>query len=102
MGIEAPKEYRIYREEIYLAILEENRKAAAGAAEEMAGLENISQMWQGGAPAGEGGDSDDEARKRTAGDAAGAPSAFSSLRVAKPALKNPEIVIKRKRGKQDE
>jgi carbon storage regulator len=29
IGIEAPKDCRIYREEIYLAILEENRSAAA-------------------------------------------------------------------------
>lgn len=29
IGIEAPKECRVYREEIYLAILEENRSAAA-------------------------------------------------------------------------
>ena len=31
VGIDAPKEYRIYREEIYLAILEENRSAAQAA-----------------------------------------------------------------------
>ena len=29
IGIEAPKECRVYREEIYLAILEENKSAAA-------------------------------------------------------------------------
>ena len=99
VGIEAPKEYRIYREEIYLAILEENRKAAEGAAgTEMAGLENISQMWTAQAPANPGSGEAPQGAKPTVS----SPSAFSSLRVAKPALKDPEVVIKRKRGKQDE
>ncbi|RMG42973.1 MAG: carbon storage regulator [Candidatus Dadabacteria bacterium] len=42
VGIEAPKELRIYREEIYLQILEENRQAAQAAMESDAGFDAIS------------------------------------------------------------
>ncbi len=46
VGIDAPTDLRIYREEIYLQILEENRKAAEGAVAP-AGLEGISEAWLG-------------------------------------------------------
>jgi carbon storage regulator len=44
VGIDAPRDYRIYREEIYLQILEENKQAAEGTSgSELEGLEN----WKG-------------------------------------------------------
>lgn len=46
VGIDAPTDLRIYREEIYLQILEENKKAAEGAVAP-AGLEGISDAWLG-------------------------------------------------------
>jgi len=46
VGIDAPTDLRIYREEIYLQILEENRKAAE-ASVAPAGLEGISEAWLG-------------------------------------------------------
>lgn len=47
VGIKAPPEKRIYREEIYMQILEENRKAAAG---EISGnvLDQLSGGWGAG------------------------------------------------------
>ena len=53
VGIDAPPEYRIYREEIYLQILEENRKAAdAGVSGDA--LEQLSGTWKGGSNRGSG------------------------------------------------
>lgn len=46
VGIDAPPEFRIYREEIYLQILEENRKAAEGGISGEA-LEQLSGSWKG-------------------------------------------------------
>jgi carbon storage regulator len=46
VGIDAPTDLRIYREEIYLQILEENRKAAEGSVAP-AGLEGLSEAWIG-------------------------------------------------------
>jgi carbon storage regulator len=40
LGIDAPKGVRIYREEIYLQILEENRSAAQSSDEDLKGLES--------------------------------------------------------------
>lgn len=46
VGIDAPKELRIYREEIYRQIIEENQSAAAlDSAELGAGLESLSAAW---------------------------------------------------------
>lgn len=53
VGIDAPPEYRIYREEIYLQILEENKKAAEGGISGDA-LEQLSGSWRGSAKPGSG------------------------------------------------
>jgi len=46
LGIEAPAEQKIYREEIYLMILEENRKAAQGVMTDTS-LDQLSGDWKG-------------------------------------------------------
>ena len=50
VGIEAPSELRIYREEIYLQILDENKKAAEGVTE--SSLDQLSG-WKGMSKGGE-------------------------------------------------
>ncbi|MCB0331413.1 MAG: carbon storage regulator CsrA [Bdellovibrionales bacterium] len=45
VGIDAPKDLRIYREEIYEQIREENRQAAAQVSATDAGLEGLSATW---------------------------------------------------------
>lgn len=50
VGIEAPSELRIYREEIYLQILDENKKAAEGVLD--SSLEQLSG-WKGISKSGE-------------------------------------------------
>jgi carbon storage regulator len=44
VGIEAPSDQRIYREEIYLQILDENKKAAQGVLSDTS-LEQLSGGW---------------------------------------------------------
>jgi len=44
IGVDAPKDLRIYREEIYLQILEENKQAATPTADQ-SGMESISAQW---------------------------------------------------------
>lgn len=46
VGIDASRDKRIYREEIYLQILEENKQAAAAVDSEFEGLEGM-RTWQG-------------------------------------------------------
>jgi carbon storage regulator len=46
IGIEADKSLRIYREEIYLQILEENKNAAAAAQGPEGELEGLSEAWK--------------------------------------------------------
>lgn len=46
VGIEAPSDLRIYREEIYLQILDENKKAAEGVLLDTA-LDELSGGWRG-------------------------------------------------------
>lgn len=46
IGVEAPPSVRIYREEIYLQILEENRSAAKLSAETPSDLEGMATAWK--------------------------------------------------------
>lgn len=56
VGIEAPSDVRIYREEIYLQILEENRKAAeASSTVTESGLEGLTGGWKGASVGKQGG-----------------------------------------------
>ncbi|MEN9846893.1 MAG: carbon storage regulator CsrA [Pseudomonadota bacterium] len=64
VGIDAPPEYRIYREEIYLQILEENKKAAEAGISGDA-LEQLSGTWRGSAKPGSG-DTKPRSTKRVA------------------------------------
>lgn len=48
IGIEAPDSVRIFREEIYLQIQEENRTAAALPAETPADLSHVAKVWSEG------------------------------------------------------
>jgi carbon storage regulator len=50
VGIEAPSSVKIYREEIYQQILEENQSAAALSAEVPADLGDVAKAWQEGKP----------------------------------------------------
>ena len=47
LGIDADKSLRIYREEIYVQILEENKTAAEAAKASDSGLEGLSEAWCG-------------------------------------------------------
>jgi carbon storage regulator len=47
VGIDAPADLRIYREEIYLQILEENRRAAESSMAHDANLEGMPSSWSG-------------------------------------------------------
>jgi carbon storage regulator len=130
IGIDAPKEIRIYREEIYLQIMEENRKAAEGVAGNQ-GLENLSAAWQERSSAGFSGESGDGSKQRPKGQGlrslgsnlAVPVSSISSLSApisspASPApgpsktdsstgpqsqsFSSPQVVIKRKRNKSSD
>jgi carbon storage regulator len=83
VGIEAPSELRIYREEIYLQILDENKKAAEGVLE--SSLEQLSG-WKG---VSRGGGSE-------------APSARTGGKVGTGVqAANPSVFLKRKPVKTD-
>jgi len=53
LGIEAPQGIQIYREEIWLAVMEENRAAAAAAADALPSIHPAETPPQGAAPGGE-------------------------------------------------
>lgn len=54
VGIEAPQYIRIYREEIYVQIQEENRKAAEAAVATDAGLEGLPSFGRSAEPSAPG------------------------------------------------
>ena len=51
IGVAAPADTRIYREEIFLQILDENKKAAEGVSD--TSLDQLSGGWKGGLKGGE-------------------------------------------------
>ncbi|MCB0359347.1 MAG: carbon storage regulator CsrA [Bdellovibrionales bacterium] len=55
VGVDAPPSVRIYREEIYLQILEENKSAAALSAEAPADLGDVAKAWKDQKPKALGG-----------------------------------------------
>jgi len=102
VGIEAPKSYRIYREEIYLAILEENRKAAGAIGDDqMAGLDNISKVL-GNSSAKEASTVDSASAEAAEKPTVKMPSAFGSLQARQRGAFGGEVFFKKKRGKKDE
>jgi len=46
LGIDAPADTKIYREEIYVKIMEENRQAATTSPAELPELDSWWQQWQ--------------------------------------------------------
>ncbi len=82
VGIEAPQEMRIYREEIYLQILEENKTAAQSSDVSDAALEGLSVSWAG--------DSGDGTKKKPG---------VAALGNARAHLSSPEIVLRKKKGR---
>ena len=57
LGIEAPQGIQIYREEIWLAVMEENRAAAAAAPDALPSIPPAETPPEGATPGGGGGDS---------------------------------------------
>ncbi|MCO6429838.1 MAG: carbon storage regulator CsrA [Deltaproteobacteria bacterium] len=90
VGIDAPQELRIYREEIYLQILEENKKAAEAASVTEAGLESLTQAWQGRGSA-EGSLEVKPLRPKT-----------SALQPVSSKVSTPEVMVKRKKPRSNE
>lgn len=97
VGIDAPTELRIYREEIYKQILEENRKAAEAAAASSEDLDSLSQAWSSshptGTPSGEG---ETKRKGSIAALRTGGPQAHEEGATDQPV----EVVIRKKRGKK--
>ncbi len=106
VGIDAPPEKRIYREEIYLQILEENKKAAEAPLAGDLGLENLTAAWAerkgtltaGGGSSGGRGDADGGGNEGEDKPRVGSLSGFFTSR---PKEASPQVVIKRKRSKKD-
>jgi carbon storage regulator len=89
VGIDAPRDFRIYREEIYLQILEENKQAAEGSlGSELDGLDGLKD-WKG------------------SGAAKGLAANKLKVTVQSAAAKadsdsGPEVVVKKRRAKKDD
>jgi carbon storage regulator len=86
VGIDAPSELRIYREEIYLQILDENRKAAEGVMSGSA-LDELTGSWKGVAQGPQ--------QSRL-------PRAQKMTPAPRPQSTDPKVFVKRKKGRADE
>lgn len=124
VGIDAPKEMRIYREEIYLQILEENKNAAESSMADDSALEGLSKVFGGKLtgsvqtsksggesgneemPDGEGQNDRQPGHAISASFATGLPvtprlSSLSSFGTSRKSdLKAPTVVMKRKKAKK--
>ncbi|MBX7137156.1 MAG: carbon storage regulator CsrA [Oligoflexia bacterium] len=89
VGIDAPAEFRIYREEIYLQILEENKKAAEASMAADSDLEGLTAAWSGRGQDGPA------AGKVSTGGVSGTGVSATKLKAT-----SPQVVVKRK--KRDE
>ena len=92
VGIEAPQEERVYREEIYLQILEENRQAAQAVSEQKEGIDSLSDLWE-------------QKTERKPGDAFSALGGRPRLNtMSKASVKGQDIPVfkRRKKEKSDE
>lgn len=98
VGIDAPKEYRIYREEIYLAILEENRSAAAAPRD--AGIEGLAGLPAGWVPGGKPKAQPLRGREVAAG--AVKEKEVEMEAGEAPSAKDPQVVVRRKRPKKSD
>ena len=95
VGIDAPRDFRIYREEIYLQILEENRQAAEGNfSSDLEGLEGLTG-WQGSGEKKSG--------LAVSGKLTSAQSTKPLIGESQSgASEGPDVVVKRRRDKSDE
>lgn len=90
VGIDAPSDLRIYREEIYLQILEENRQAAEASTASEASIEGLAAAWK-------------ERRFDQILDSKGAPAgkmsqrAVPSVAALTPHHAEPTVVVKRRK-----
>ena len=108
IGIEADKSLRIYREEIYLQILEENKNAAAGARNSETGLEGLSEAWKGRKDAPSSGASQAGIRSLSVSSPAsssqqqGGTVEGTMLKEGGKLAKDPEVFSKRRKKNSDE
>lgn len=102
IGIEADKSLRIYREEIYLQILEENKNAAAGAQNTEAGLEGLSEAWKGRKDARPEGESKGVRSLSLSPLSTKVTSAGEGNSTESRERSGPEVVSKRRKKKSDE
>ncbi len=94
LGIDAPNHIRIYREEIWVQILEENKKAAATAGELSDELAGLAEQWKGRKPQGDDGADAERSKRQRALGGIGQPLSVPQL----PATP-PKIEVRRKKGK---
>ncbi len=89
VGIDAPSELRIYREEIYLQILEENKQAAMSGMESAPALDNLAAAWHDRrAPEGRPADNRPKATPKPGATALGKLSSKPTVATPNPTLKN--------------
>jgi len=92
VGIDAPTSLKIFREEIYLQILEENKQAADSGSNAESTLDELSVAWN----ESKGGDEGEGKQVRKIGVTLGS---FGSTKVA--GSLDPKVVVKKKRRSED-